>query len=116
MSANPEPSSDPQRAKATLGPLFGNLFRGASTAESSNQKDSGAGSNRVVKSQFNRLLEDTGPGVVPEGAWTNPDLAAGHELVVIDKAPMKPLHSVNSTSRIEDQHDLTSSTRRADYE
>lgn len=64
------------------------------------------------------MPEAAAPGVTKgrEDVWTSFDLATGNELHTMNKAPAKPLHTVNSTIRGEDQHHLASSTRRASYE
>lgn len=107
----------------TLRPLFGSFFPGASTAESSDKKDSQPSSQRAAKAQFHRLFEESGPEVTPQNftrgtndPWTSPDMAAGNELSSMNRAPTGPLHSVNSTSQTEDPHYPPRSTRRANYE
>lgn len=107
----------------TLRPLFGRSFASALRAESSKQKDSGTSFHRTAKAQFTRLFEEpmpeaAAPGVTKGGedVWTSPDLASGNELHTMNKAPARPLHTVNSAIRREDRHHLVSSTRRASYE
>ena len=116
-------SSGHYKAKTAKGPLFGSFFPGASTAESSDKKDSQPSSQRAAKAQFHRLFEESGPEVTPQNftrgtndPWTSPDMAAGNELSSMNRAPTGPLHSVNSTSQTEDPHYPPRSTRRANYE
>lgn len=107
------------KLKPPKGPLFD--LPSTSRAESSNRKDSRRSSQRPAKAHFDRLYEESEPGVAlqplakgKEGARTSPNIVASNE--VMDKAPTKPLHSVNSTSRREDQYYPNRSTRRGSYE
>lgn len=111
------------RTKDILGPLFGQLLPGVSRAESSNKKTSRSSSHRAVRAQFDRLFEESGTGKAPQGVtkeredtWTSPDLEGSNELSSMDKATTKPLHSVDFSSQMEDQHHRVNYTRRATYE
>lgn len=110
-------------AEANQGPLFGRLFPGASRAEASSKKDSRSGSQRAAKAQFNRLFEESGPGIESQEltnkgdhAWTSPDLAASNELFSMDKTSTRPLDPVFPGVQRERIEYLARNTPRANYE
>lgn len=99
------------KAKATEGPLFGRLIPGTSRVEPYNNKISRSSSRRAAKDHFDRLFEQSGSEAEfqsvtkeGEGAWTSPDLATSNELFSMHETPTRPLHSLSSPSRREDQH------------
>ena len=115
--------SDHWKTNHATGPLFGRFLPGVSRAESSNKKNSGSSSQRAVRARFDRLFEESGTEIASQGiateredAWTSPDLEASNELSSMNKALVKPLQAVDSSSRMEDHHHRVNYTRRATYE
>ncbi|KAM0793996.1 hypothetical protein BDR22DRAFT_877109 [Usnea florida] len=107
----------------TMRPLLGRFLPGISRSGSSNQKVGRPSSQRVAKAQFDRLFEESGPQVEPQGIqkgthndWTSPDLATSNELLTMGNNRSTPPYSVNTISPIEDRHSLNDSARRASYE
>ena len=113
----------PCSAENTQGPLFGRFLRNTSKSRSSKLIHARPSSQRLSGAHFDRLSEEAEPELElqvskkgKDGAWMGPDSSTSTQLFSMDNAPSRPLHSINSTSRLEDQRDLKNSTWRANYE
>ena len=110
-------------ADSTQGPLFGQFLRNTPRSRSSKLIHAQPGSQRLSGLGFDRLSEEVEPEVElqvtkkeKDGARMGPDSSIRNQLFSTDNAFSRPLHSIDSTSRLEDQRDLNNSTLRASYE
>ncbi|KAM0803703.1 hypothetical protein BDR22DRAFT_902287 [Usnea florida] len=107
----------------TLRPLFGQFLRNTSRSRSSKLIHAQPSSQRRSGLGFDRLSEEAEPEVELQvnkkeknGARMGPDSSISNQLFSTDNAFSRPLHSINSTSQLEDRVDLNNSTWRASYE